>query len=131
MFDAVWLRRCENLSHGVPHFPEKTKEDSGMRLRYHVVVAIVHGDTRRYVYNARENVPHDPNLTIEVLQHTLAQVEANRGRQLPKTFYLQLDICIRENKNTAVMAYVLARGKEGVQRRIRVLWSRWPHAQRV
>ena len=112
--------RCENLSHGVPHFPELTKQDSAVRLRHHLVVAVVHGEPAPTVYHAPENVAHDPNLTIEVLQRTLKRLEKERNGVLPKTLFLQVDNCTRENKNTAVMAYLSWLVERGVFDRIEV-----------
>jgi hypothetical protein len=97
---------CENLPHGVPHFPEVSKADDGVRLKYHCVVGIVHGAPKTYVFVGRENIFHDPNLTIEVLQRILKSEEARRHGKLPKTLYLQLDNCVRENKNTALAVYL-------------------------
>ena len=76
------------------------KSDSGVRLKYHCVVALVDGTSAPYVYVGR-----GPNCTIEVIQRVLKSEEAKRG-SLPKTLYLQLDNCTRENNNTAVSCFV-------------------------
>jgi hypothetical protein len=80
---SVAIDGCENLAHGIPHFPEISKADSGVRLKYHCVVGIVHGAPQSYVYVGRENVYHDPNLTIEVLQRLFTSEEIRRGAALP------------------------------------------------
>ena len=108
------------MGHGLPHFPELTKNDSAVRLRYHLIVAMVHGQPTPTTYHAPENVAHDPNLTIEVIQRTLKRLEKKRGGKLPKTLFLQMDNCTRENKNTAVMAYLSWLVERGVFDKINV-----------
>lgn len=39
--------------------------------------------------------PHDPNLTMNVLLHSISRI----GNHLPPTLFIQLDNCYRENKN--------------------------------
>ena len=81
---------------------------------------MVHGQPTPTTYHAPENVAHDPNLTIEVLQRTLKRLEEKRGGKLPKTLFLQMDNCTRENKNTAVMAYLSWLVERGVFDKINV-----------
>ena len=95
------------------------KSDSGVRLKYHCVVALVDGTSAPYVYVGRENTAHDPNCTIEVIQRVLKSEEAKRG-SLPKTLYLQLDNCTRENKNIAVSCFVSWLLERGIFERIEV-----------
>jgi hypothetical protein len=118
---SIAIDGCENMPHGVPHFPEITKNDSSVRLRYHLEVGVVHG-RGNFVYDAAENVPSDPNLTIEVLQRIMKSVEDGlpRNQNLPKTLYLQMDNCSRENKNTAMFAYLSWLVERGVFDRVEV-----------
>ena len=81
---------------------------------------MVHGQPTPTTYHAPENVAHDPNLTIEVIQRTIKRLEAKRGGKLPRTLFLQLDNCTRENKNTAVMAYLSWLVERGVFDKIEV-----------
>ena len=55
---------------------------------------------------AHENMYSDPNMTCEVLYRTLRAEQEARGGVLPDTLYLQMDNCIRENKNTYVFCYI-------------------------
>ena len=80
------------------------EERSIDRLHHHLTLAVVHGHgTTCYV--TKDNVFSDPNLTIEVLQRTLNDVESARG-YLPNALYLQLDNCSRENKNSALFNWL-------------------------
>jgi hypothetical protein len=68
-------------------------------------IACVHGSPP-YVYLGYENLYSDPNLICDVLYRTLRAEQEKRGGKLPKILYIQLDNCIRENKNTAFFCYV-------------------------
>ena len=65
---------------------------------------MVHG-RQPHIYMAWEDIASDPNLTCEVLYRTLLFEEFLRGF-LPPKLYLQLDNCIRENKNTVFIGYL-------------------------
>ena len=67
---------------------------------------LVHG-VGPSVYLGLEDIAGDPNWTVETLYRTLKAEEERRGEEgLPRTMYLQLDTCFRENKNTYVIAYL-------------------------
>ena len=61
---------------------------------------------RPILYLAWEHLYSDPNWTIETLYRQIKAEETRRGGTLPPTLYLQLDNCIRENKNTYVICYL-------------------------
>ena len=75
------------------------------KQKYHLIGALVHG-RGAWVYTMSHRFPADPNVTIEVLQRVLTDLSEESGGPLPKKLYLQLDNCVRENKNRAVMAYL-------------------------
>ena len=82
-----------------------TKEDAkSKRLKVHTEIAMVHGSAPS-IYLAWENIASDPNLTCEVLYRTLIKAFAERPVRPPR-MYLQLDNCIRENKNTVFISYL-------------------------
>jgi hypothetical protein len=101
---SIAIDATDKLNNGLPHFFEKTKSDDGMRLKLHVIIAMVHGSSP-YIFLAHENIKKDPNLVCEVLTRVLLAEEKKRGK-LPETCYLQFDNCIRENKNTYTEKYV-------------------------
>jgi hypothetical protein len=82
----------------LPHFSEATKASSkANKLGTHLVGAHVHGICS-FLYGMFDDLPHDSNLTVEVLHRTLCNLE-RMGHQLPPRLDLQLDNCSRENKN--------------------------------
>ena len=88
----------DKFPHGFPHCWEN--------LRIHIDIACVHG-SRPHMFLAYENMCSDPNMTCEVLYRTLRKEQELRGGgPLPPTFFLQMDNCIRENKNTTLFCYV-------------------------
>ena len=96
----------QQFVNGFPHFWEISKGDSkSKRLKIHTEIAMVHGG-RPAIYVAWEDIASDPNLTCEILFRTLRREEEERDGGLPPVLYLQLDNCIRENKNTVFIGYV-------------------------
>lgn len=69
-----------------------------------MIGVLVHG-IGSYVYTMSEKFKADSNLTIEVLQRVLQKLEVVRGR-LPPRLCLQMDNCVRENKNQYVYGYL-------------------------
>ena len=89
---------------GIPSLPEKSKKDGELRIKPTIMVTISHGDGV-FIFPALPHIAKDPNFTIECIQRTLKKVETSRG-MLPPKLHLQLDNCGRENKNTALIAYL-------------------------
>ena len=84
---------------------ESSKSDGkAKRLKIHTEIAMVHGGSP-LIFCAWEDIASDPNLTCEVLYRTLLrEYELRDG--LPPVLYLQLDNCIRENKNTVFIGFL-------------------------
>ena len=100
------MRTHQQYANGFPHFWELSKGDSkGKRLKIHTEIAMVHG-SRPMIYVAWEDIASDPNLTCEVLFRTLRREEDEREGGLPEVLFLQLDNCIRENKNTVFIGFL-------------------------
>jgi hypothetical protein len=110
---VVSLDGTDQFPHGVPHFREHTKkEGNSVRQKLSMQIALVEGQPPIF-YLAWEHLYGDPNWTIETLYRQLKAEETRRGGKLPPTCYLQLDNCIRENKNTYVvcwLAWLVERG---------------------
>lgn len=103
---SISIDGTDQFINGFPHFWEIGKRDSkGKRFYIHTQVSIVHG-VGPSVYLGLEDIAGDPNWTIETLYRTLKAEEERRNEGLPRTLYLQLDNCFRENKNTYVIAYL-------------------------
>jgi len=93
---------------GYPWFKEHSKTSSGIfKQKYHLIGALVHG-IGPWIYTMSHQFAADSNVTIEVLQRVLTDLETElyKGRSFPPKLYLQMDNCVRENKNVAVLAYL-------------------------
>lgn len=103
---SIAMDGTDQFINGFPHFWEVTKRDAkGKRFYFHTQICMVHGVGPR-VYLSLEDIAGDPNWTIETLYRTLKAEEERRPNGLPKTLYLQVDNCFRENKNTYVISYL-------------------------
>jgi hypothetical protein len=66
------------------------------------------------VFTAWETIASDPNWTITVLDRALRREEERRGKPLPDVLYLQVDNCIRENKNSYLLSYLVWLVERGI-----------------
>ena len=76
------------------------------KLRTHLSLALDHGTTPQ-AYIDLFRYPHDSNHTMNVLLRTLSKRD-----HLPNQLYIQMDSCIRENKNQymfSLLAYFVER----------------------
>ena len=82
----------------VPHFVGKPKAAEGMDLyQIGVAGAIVHG-VGNFAYHYSKRFPHDSSMVANIILNVISRIKASKGR-LPRKLYIQLDNCIRENKN--------------------------------
>ena len=65
-----------------------------------VVGVMVHG-VGNYAYHYSKRFAHDSSLVASIIVDVLRQVKNARG--LPRKLYIQLDNCVRENKNRNVL----------------------------
>lgn len=98
----------QNATH-LPHFKRKSKSAVNLwHLRTHVTGAIVHGKGC-YTYCDILQWPHDPNLTMNIflllLLYQLTEIK-NNCLTMPKKLFVQLDNCMRENKNRHVLGFL-------------------------
>ena len=105
---CISLDGTDQFPNGFPSFLEQTKADcNGSRLKMHMQIGMCHGGSPEPTFFLGwEDMYGDPNFTTETLHRMLLHEEELRGGKLPPTLYLQLDNCIRENKNTPVMSYL-------------------------
>lgn len=71
-------------------------------------------------YLSNNNFAHDANLTVTVLHKALQVVAEKKGGQLPPVLYLQLDNCVRENKNSTMFGYLTWLVATGMVARVEV-----------
>lgn len=80
-------------------------------LRTHLTGALVHG-TGSFCYFDFLQWSHDCNLTLASVLLTLK--ELSNTRILPAKLFLQMDNCIRENKNKYVFGFLLLFIEKGI-----------------
>ena len=70
------------LQFGVPTFKETSKLESGkVRIQNHLeIVEVAGAPDHIYVYTVPEDIPGNPNVTVEVLQRMLKVCEFGWGR---------------------------------------------------
>ena len=104
----------DQLKWGWPQFAEITKRDGVLRLKSHLMIALMNvGGVRDcLIFDTMDNIFHDANLTIECINRCITFHQEKYGR-LPRTLNLQMDNCTRENKNTYMfgfLAWLVERG---------------------
>ena len=88
----------------LPHLVRVPKSCQNLwSLRTHLTGALVHGVGNHGYFDFLQ-FPHDSNLTLSVLLLTLISI-SQKGT-LPRKLLLQMDNCVRENKNKYVMAFM-------------------------
>ena len=88
----------------LPHMIRVTKSCQNLWcLRTHLTGCLVHG-IGVFGYFDYLQWSHDTNLTITCLMNTL--MECSREKVLPRKLLLQMDNCVRENKNKYVMGFL-------------------------
>lgn len=106
---SVIIDGMDQNATSMPHFKRKSKSAVNLwHLRTHVTGVIVHGKGS-FTYCDILQWPHDPNLTMNILLHVLLKQfrkAIDNGLNLPKKLYVQLDNCMRENKNRHVLAFL-------------------------
>ncbi len=90
----------------VPRMPREPKqmEDTG-KVKFHVTAAKVPSLNRVFEYVYTNNLAHDGNTTVTILDQVLQAVKQTQGF-LPPVLYLQLDNTCRENKNKIMFSYL-------------------------
>lgn len=88
----------------LPHFARVTKATQNLwTLRTHLTGVMVHGKGNYGFFDFLQ-WSHDCNLTLSCLLRTLLAL-AGEGN-LPAQLMIQMDNCVRENKNKFVMAFM-------------------------
>ena len=115
----IAMDATDQVDHGIPKYREATKADGKLRLRSHLMVCVVDsGDNRDIsIYDTLDHIFHDSNLTIECLHKTLLRHQIKRG-PLPECLNLQMDNCVRENKNAYLFSFLAWLVERKVFRRI-------------
>ena len=101
---SIILDGMDQNKTNVPHLVRVPKSCQNLWcLRTHLTGCLVHG-VGNFGYFDFIQWPHDCNLTITTLLFTLANI-AHNG-YLPRRLLLQMDNCVRENKNKYVFGFL-------------------------
>ena len=113
---SVIIDGMDQSKASLPHLKKVNKSAANLwRLHTHITGVIVHGHgSEGYVDFLQW--PHDPNLTINVLLRVLKEYlpQIAKSGGLPAKLYLQLDNCVRENKNKFVLTFLALLVEQGV-----------------
>ena len=107
---TIILDGMDNSKTHLPRERRISKEHANVsRLKSHVVGAIVHSGLSSHgkeIFACLDlfEWPHDPNLTANALICVLDKF--NRLHGLAPVLYLQLDNCVRENKNNVIICFL-------------------------
>ena len=102
--ETIILDGMDQNKTNVPHLVRVPKSCQNLWcLRTHLTGCVVHG-VGNFGYFDFIQWPHDCNLTITTLLFTLANI-AHNG-YLPRRLLLQMDNCVRENKNKYVFGFL-------------------------
>lgn len=102
----------------IPHFPQPPKDfkDTG-KVKTHVTCVRVPSLNKVYEYLYTNNLAHDANTTVTLLDKALGAIANDQGF-LPPILYLQLDNTCRENKNVTMLGYLSLLVKLGVFKKV-------------
>lgn len=120
---SIILDGMDQNATNLPHLKRVNKTAANLwHLRTHLTGVIVHGHGA-YAYTDLLQWPHDPNLTIsilmEVLLRRMLEIIKN-GYSLPTKLYIQMDNCVRENKNQHVLAFLSLLVQEKIFEEVRL-----------
>ena len=104
---SIIVDGADQKNYGLPHFAVSTKSDAGHKLKVKVVGVLEHilrGQEWLSLFAMTEEYETGANHIVEVVHQTLQRKKDTIGR-LPPVLMVQVDNCIRENKNRYFMSY--------------------------
>lgn len=101
---SIIIDGADQRAYGLPHFTTKTKEQKGLAMKLKVIGLLEH-DVQNvlHVYTMTEEHETGANHVIECI-HRFLNTRRNKS-PLPRTLFVQMDNCTRENKNRYVLSY--------------------------
>lgn len=98
---------ADQSAYTLPHFVTKTKDSRGNGLKVHLIGVLQHLSINKLsLYTMTENHKTGANHIVECVHRFIN--DAAREGEIPRTVFLQLDNCIRENKNHYLLSYLEA-----------------------
>lgn len=119
---SIILDGADQKNYGLPHFPNHTKSDVGHKLKVKVVGCLEHvlrGGEKLSLYAMTEEYETGANHVIEVAHRVLQRKKELMGK-LPPNLFVQVDNCIRENKNRFFFSYFQSLVHLGVFKTVQV-----------
>lgn len=105
-FMSVIVDGADQSAFGLPHFTFSTKNTSGHSIKIKLVGVLEHGSSKSLsLYVMTEEFETGSNHIIEAIHRTL-QKKSLAAPKFPPVLYIQLDNCVRENKNRFTLAYL-------------------------
>ncbi len=102
---SVILDGADQSAFGLPHFMVKTKDDRGHSLKVRLIGLLEHNQKNKLrLFTLTEEYPTGANHVVEAL-HRFLNERINQS-VLPRTFFIQVDNCTKENKNRYFFSYV-------------------------
>ncbi len=104
-FLSIIVDGADQSAFGLPHFMVKTKDDRGHSLKVRLIGLLEHNQENRLrLFTLTEEYPTGANHVIEAIHRFLT--ERINQSSLPRTFYIQVDNCTKENKNRFFFSYL-------------------------
>ena len=102
---SVVIDGADQSAYSIPHFITKLKTSKGEGLKVHLIGALQHLPLNRLrLFTMTDDHETGSNHIVECLHRFINDV--GRGGCLPRTLFVQLDNCVRENKNHYLLAYI-------------------------
>lgn len=104
-FLSIIIDGADQSAFGIPHFIVKTKDDRGHTIKVRLIGLLEHNQQNRLrLFTLTEEYPTGANHIIETLHRYLS--ERVHQSVLPRTLYIQVDNCTKENKNRYFLSYL-------------------------
>jgi len=96
---------ADQSASALPHFITKVKGSNGDGLKVHLIAVLQHLTVNQLsLYTMTNDHDKGSNHIVECIHRFINNVA--RDGQLPRYLFVQLDNCIRENKNHYLLAYL-------------------------
>ncbi len=104
-FLSIIVDGADQSAFGLPHFMIKTKDDRGHSLKVRLIGLLEHNQQNQLrLFTLTEEYPTGANHVIEAIHRFLS--ERINQSNLPRTFFIQVDNCTKENNNRFLFSYV-------------------------
>ncbi len=106
-FLSIVVDGADQSAYSLPHFVTKVKDGRGQGLKVHLIGVLQHLSLNHLrLYTMTDDHQTGANHIVECVHRFIN--DAARDGPLPKTLFVQLDNCVRENKNQYLLSYLEA-----------------------